>query len=60
MWCEYKYKKHDPFIIDKFKNNLSDLYLICIKKIPWEFDPQRENPNNKTELFNIYLKKIRV
>ena len=31
-----------------------------MKKIPWEFDPQRENPNNKTELFNIYLKKIRV
>ena len=31
-----------------------------MKKIPWEFDPQRENPNNKTELFNIHLKKIRV
>ena len=28
-----------------------------MKKIPWEFDPQRENPNNKTELFNINLKK---
>ena len=56
IWCEYKYKKHDPLIIDKFKNNLSDLYLICIKKIPWEFDPQRENPNNKPN-FSIFIWK---
>ncbi|MAW84693.1 MAG: hypothetical protein CL832_09930 [Crocinitomicaceae bacterium] len=59
IWCEYKYKKCHPFIIDQLINNPPDLYLICSTKIPWEFDPQRENPNNRTELFNIHLKKIR-
>jgi hypothetical protein len=27
--------------------------------LPWTFDPQRENPNEREELFQIYLKTIR-
>ena len=34
------------------------MYLVCSPNIPWEYDPQRENPNNRVELFDIYLKKI--
>ena len=58
VWCEYKYDKCHPFIIDKLDKNPPDLYLICSPNIPWEYDPQRENPNNREELFNIYQKKI--
>ena len=59
IWCEYKYKKCHPFILDQLINHPPDLYLICDPNIPWEFDVQRENPNDRKELFNIHLKKIR-
>jgi nicotinamide riboside kinase len=59
IWCEYKYKKCHPFIIENIKINPPDLYLICSPNIPWEFDPQRENPKDRIELYNIHLDKIK-
>ena len=59
IWCEYKYNKCHSFIIENIKINKPDLYLICSPNIPWEFDPQRENPNDRIELYNIYLDKIK-
>jgi len=59
IWCEYKYKKCHPFIIKNLKINPPDLYLICSPNIPWELDPQRENPHDRTELYNIHLNKIK-
>ncbi len=31
-----------------------DLYLLCEPDLPWEFDPLRENPNDRERLFEIY------
>jgi nicotinamide riboside kinase len=31
---------------------------LCDYKIPWEADPLRENPDNRDELFELYVKKI--
>ena len=59
VWCEYKYDKCHPFIIDKLDKNPPDLYLVCSPNIPWEFDPQRENPHDRIELYNIQLDKIK-
>ena len=59
IWCEYKYKKCHPFIIENIKINPPDLYLICSPNIPWDFDPQRENPHDRIELYNIHLDKIK-
>jgi len=58
IWCEYKYDKYHSFIKESLTKNPPDFYLLCSPNIPWEFDSQRENPNNRVELFNIYLKKI--
>jgi len=58
IWCEYKYDKCHSFIKESLTKNPPDFYLLCSPNIPWEFDSQRENPNNRVELFNIYLKKI--
>ena len=52
-------KKCHPFIIENIKINPPDLYLICSPNIPWEFDLQRENPNDRIELYNIHLNKIK-
>ena len=59
IWCEFKYKKCHPFIMENLKINPPDLYLICSPNIPWEFDPQRENQNDRIELYNIHLDKIK-
>ena len=58
IWCEYKYDKCHSFIKESLTKNPPDFYLLCSPNIPWEFDSQRENPNNRVELFDIYLKKI--
>jgi NadR type nicotinamide-nucleotide adenylyltransferase len=59
IWCEFKYGKCHPFILDKLRINLPDFYLLCYPDIPWEFDPQRENPSDRLGLFNIYEDKIK-
>ena len=58
IWCEYKYNKCHTFIKKELFGRLPDLYLLCSPDIPWEFDPQRENPYDRLNLFNIYKRKI--
>ena len=59
IWCEVKYKKCHSFIYDNLRKYLPDIYFLCSPDIPWEFDSQRENPNNRLELFKIYENKIK-
>ncbi len=59
IWCEVKYGKCHQFISDKLRDNLPSIYLLCYPDIPWEEDPQRENPNDRVDLFNIYENKIK-
>ena len=53
----YKRQCH-TFINKEFLKRLPDLYILCFPDIPWEFDPQRENPHDRLNLFNIYKRKI--
>ena len=55
IWCEFKYKKCHEWINESFKNHVYDLYLLCDIDLPWEYDPQRENADERTELFNLYV-----
>ena len=59
IWSEFKYGNCDPWIVKYLVNNLPDLYLICYPDLKWEYDPQRENPNDGMELFEIYLAEIK-
>ena len=58
IWGEFKYGSCESFIIDQLKNNLPDLYLLTSPDIPWDPDPQRENPLDRLELFEIYKREI--
>ena len=58
IWCEYKYQKCHQFIKSNLRKMLPDYYLLCYPDIPWEYDPQRENPNDRVELFEMYMAKI--
>lgn len=64
IWSEVKYGHCAPWISDTFKDNLereglNRVYYLCDSNIPWQEDPLRENPDNRDELFELYLQKIK-
>ena len=59
IWSEFKYQKCHSFIKENLSNHLPDVYLLCHPDIPWVYDSQRENPNDRLELFTIFEQKIK-
>ena len=58
IWSEKKYGRCHSWIIEKLKTNPHDLYLLCQPDIPWQFDPQREHPQEREQLFNLYHQEL--
>lgn len=58
IWCEVKYGKCHPWIIDNIPNQDFDLYLLPDIDLPWEPDPQREHPDMREYLMQLYLKEL--
>ena len=62
IWSEYKYGSCDKWIFDQIEIQKTEkrFYLLCKPDIPWQADNQRENPNDRKELFEIYKKELEV
>jgi len=63
VWSEFRYGRCDTWLEEIVRSHVYDLYLLCDIDLPWEKDPLRENPGQRTELFNIYrheLEKMNV
>ncbi|MCB9285490.1 MAG: ATP-binding protein [Lewinellaceae bacterium] len=58
VWSEYKYRRCSPFILEALRDYPYDLFLLCAPDIPWEYDPLRENPEDRQELYEIYLGEL--
>lgn len=58
IWMEVKYGNCPEWIINEMKNQKFDLYLLCYPDIPWTFDKQREHPNLREYLFELYEKEL--
>ena len=58
IWSEYRYGRCHPWILEQIERRPVDLYLLCSPDIPWEPDPQRENPNDRDELFKLYQRAL--
>jgi len=58
IWSDVKYGNCDPWILEMIDRNRYDLYLLCDIDIPWEFDPQREHPHYRKELFELYYNEL--
>jgi NadR type nicotinamide-nucleotide adenylyltransferase len=54
IWMQEKFKITDL----NFAQNLEDyhdrIYFLCKPDIPWEYDPLRENSEDRDRLFSIY------
>ncbi len=59
IWCEVVFGTCPEWIEQRFLAHRYDLYLLCYPDIPWEPDPLRENPDNREELFELYLKTLK-
>lgn len=60
IWSIFKYQKYAPKIKHLMENQNFDHYFLCSPKdIPWEEDPLREHPNQREELFDLYLKELK-
>ena len=60
IWSEYKYGSCDKWILTQIEKQKSEnrFYLLCSPDIPWQADKQRENPNDREELFEIYKQEL--
>jgi len=60
IWSEYKYGSCDNWILTQIEKQKTEnrFYLLCSPDIPWQADKQRENPNDREEIFKIYKQEL--
>ncbi len=58
IWSEVKYKRCHPWILAQLRQQKTDLYLLCTPDMVWEYDPQRENPQDREALFTLYKQML--
>ncbi|MCB0585758.1 MAG: ATP-binding protein [Phaeodactylibacter sp.] len=58
VWSEFKYGRCHPWILEQLQQRSYDIYLLCGTDVPWAYDPQRENPNEREELYTIYKREL--
>lgn len=58
IWSEYRFHDLSTLIFKEYAEQQFDHYFLCAPDIPWEEDPLRENPDNRDELFDIYLSEL--
>lgn len=58
IWSEFKYNTCHPWILENVISRKYDLYFLTDIDMPWEEDPQRENPEQREELFGLYKKAL--
>ena len=58
IWSDFKYGNCAPEILQRMHERKYDLHLLTNIDLPWEADPQREHPDKRLELFNLYEKDL--
>ena len=60
VWSEYKYGRCHPFILENLRTSRYDLFLLCRPDLPWAFDPLREHPDRRAELYLLYERELKA
>ncbi len=58
VWSEYKYGTCHPSILALWQQKRYDLHLLCRPDMPWQYDPLREHPDQRWELYEIYRREL--
>lgn len=59
IWSEHKFGKVGTFIQDHYQKNSYDLTLLLDIDLPWQYDPQREHPDQRQFFFDWYLEELK-
>jgi NadR type nicotinamide-nucleotide adenylyltransferase len=58
IWSLDKFGRCEPWILDRVERHRYDLYLLTDIDLPWEPDPQREDPHRREYLFGLYRAEL--
>ncbi len=58
IWSEYRFGKVHEEVIRNIEHATYDFYFLMYPDIPWEYDPLRENPDDRLELFALFEKEL--
>lgn len=58
IWSEVKYNRCDAWILEEEQRRQYDLFLLCNIDLEWVADPQREHPDKREFLFNLYFESL--
>jgi NadR type nicotinamide-nucleotide adenylyltransferase len=58
IWALHKYGRSPAIVEGEIDSRSYDLYLLCNNDIPWEADPQRENPGLRDYFFEWYHREM--
>jgi nicotinamide riboside kinase len=58
IWSEFKFGNCDKEILQKMNERKYDLHLLTYIDIPWQDDPQREHPDKRDQLWQIYRDEL--
>jgi NadR type nicotinamide-nucleotide adenylyltransferase len=59
IWSEFKFGSCDKTILEQIATRKYDLYLLTGVDLPWEDDPQREHPDKREQLYQLYLNEMK-
>ncbi len=60
IWAKHKYGSVHPWILEQIQNRPYDHYFLCGTDVPWQYDPQREHPSQREDLFKIYADELQA
>lgn len=58
IWSEHKYGNCCQEILTHYYNREYDLYLLTNVDLPWEEDPQRENPQFRQYFYDLFKSEL--
>ena len=58
IWSEFVFGSVAQELNNLFIPNSYSHYFLCNIDVPWQYDPQREHPNKREELFLLYKSRL--
>lgn len=60
IWASFVFNEIPTKIHQLYHPQNYDLHLLCDIDLPWTFDPLREHPNHREELFELYENDLKI
>ena len=58
IWCDVKFGNCHSWIEEQLIRQNYNLYLLMDVDLPWQFDPMRENPQDRDFLMKRYVEEL--